>query len=113
MGSKADWKVERMGNANLPDPLFDYEAFFAKEKELRNDKKNKVRPNSSLSRLALQIKFDVALIQVSKGKETVLAKTQLAVELQAQHPSACRWSRTCAASWRRARSAARKSRAAW
>jgi S-DNA-T family DNA segregation ATPase FtsK/SpoIIIE len=77
MGSKADWKVERLGNANLPDPLFDYEAFFAKEKELRNDKKNKVRPNSSLSRLALQIKFDVALIQISQGQEAVLAKTQL------------------------------------
>lgn len=77
MGSKADWKVERLGNANLPDPLFDYEAFFAKEKELRNDKKNKIRPNSSLSRVALQIKFDVALVQVGAGKETVLAKTQL------------------------------------
>lgn len=77
MGSKADWKVERMGSASLPDPLFDYEAFFAKEKELRNDKKNKVRRNSSLSRQALQIKFDVALIQVAKGRETVLAKTQL------------------------------------
>ncbi len=77
MGSKADWKVERLGNVSLPDPLFDYEAFFAKEKELRNDKKNKLRPNSSLSRVALQIKFDVALIQISKGKEDVLAKTQL------------------------------------
>lgn len=77
MGSKAEWKVERLGNANLPDPLFEYEAFFAKEKELRSDKKNKVKPNSSLSRLALQIKFDVALIQVSNNKETVLAKTQL------------------------------------
>lgn len=32
---------------------------------------------TSLSRQALQIKFDVALIQVAKGKETVLAKTQL------------------------------------
>lgn len=77
MGSKADWKVERLGNTSLPDPLFDYEAFFAKEKALRNDKKNKVRQNASLSRVALQIKFDVALIQVSKDKETVLAKTQL------------------------------------
>lgn len=77
MGSKAEWKVERLGNAALPDPLFEYEAFFAKEKELRNDKKNKVKPNSSLSRAALQIKFDVALIQVHKEKETVLAKTQL------------------------------------
>ena len=77
MGSKAEWKVERLGNASLPDPLFEYEAFFAKEKELRNDKKNKVRPNSSLSRVALQIKFDVALIQASKDKETVLSETQL------------------------------------
>jgi DNA segregation ATPase FtsK/SpoIIIE, S-DNA-T family len=77
MGSKADWKVVRIGNASLPDPLFDYEAYFFKEKELRNDKKNKLRPNSSLARAALQIKFDVALIQLSKGKETVLSKTQL------------------------------------
>lgn len=77
MGSKADWKVVRLGNASLPDPLFDYEAYFAKEKELRNDKKSKLRPNSSLARAALQIKFDVALIQLSKGKETVLSKTQL------------------------------------
>ncbi|MGL4915221.1 MAG: FtsK/SpoIIIE domain-containing protein [Aeromonas allosaccharophila] len=77
MGSKVDWKVERLGNADLPDPLFDYEDFFAKEKALRSDKKSKVRPNSSLSRIALQIKFDVALVQVFKGNETVLAKTQL------------------------------------
>ena len=78
MGSKADWKVERLGhNASLPDPLFDFEAFFAKEKALRTDKKNKIRPNSSFSRLAMQIKFDVTLIQVSEGKEAVLAKTQL------------------------------------
>lgn len=77
MGSKVDWKVERLRNADLPDPLFDYEAFFAKEKELRNNKKNKVKPNASLSRAALQIKFDVALVKVSKDKETVLAKTQL------------------------------------
>jgi DNA segregation ATPase FtsK/SpoIIIE, S-DNA-T family len=77
MGSKADWKVERLGTANLPDPLFEYEAFFGREKELRADKKSKLKPNSSLSRIALQIKFDVALIQVSNGTEAVLAKTQL------------------------------------
>ena len=77
MGSKVDWKVERLRSANLPDPLFDYEAFFAKERELRNDKKNKTRANTSLSRAALQIKFDVSLVQVFKGKEVVLAKTQL------------------------------------
>lgn len=77
MGAKAHWKVERLGNINLPDPLFDYESFFSKEKELRSDKKNKVRPSSSLSRLALQIKFDVALVQVEGSKEVILAKTQL------------------------------------
>lgn len=77
MGSRVEWKVERMGNTNLPNPLFDYENFFAKEKELRNDKKNKVKPNASLSRAALQIKFDVALVQKAKGKEIVLQKTQL------------------------------------
>jgi len=77
MGAKVDWKVERLGNANLPDPLFDYEAFFAKEKELRDSNKNKVRPSSSLSRQALQIKFDVELIQVSKSQKPPLAKTQL------------------------------------
>lgn len=77
MGSKVDWKVERLGNADLPDPLFDYEVFFAKEKDLRNDKRNKIRPSVSLSRAALQIKFDVALVQVVSGKETVLTKTQL------------------------------------
>lgn len=77
MGPRVDWKVERLGNANLPDPLFSYEDFFAKEKELRDDKKNKIRPSASLSRNALQIKFDVALVKVLDGKESVLAKTQL------------------------------------
>ncbi|WP_321952607.1 FtsK/SpoIIIE domain-containing protein [Paraburkholderia bannensis] len=77
MGSRVDWKVERLRNASLPDPLFDYEAFFAKEKELRSENRNKVRPNTSLSRAALQIKFDVALVQVVNGKEAILAKTQL------------------------------------
>ena len=77
MGSKVEWRVERLGNASLPDPLFEYEAFFAKEKDLRNNQKKKLRPNSSLSRLALQIKFDVALIQVVGANQTVLAKTQL------------------------------------
>ncbi|NCG53486.1 FtsK/SpoIIIE domain-containing protein [Serratia fonticola] len=77
MGSQIDWKVERMGNANLPDPLFDYESFFSKEKEHHSNKKNKIKPSSSLSRVALQIKFDVALVQRSKEMEIILAKTQL------------------------------------
>lgn len=74
MGSKVEWKVERMGTGNLPDPLFDYEQFFAKEKELRGAT---LRPVSSLARNAVQIKFDVALVQRVGGDETVIDKTQL------------------------------------
>ncbi len=74
MGSKVDWKVERMGTGNLPDPLFDYEKFFAKEKELRGAT---LKPVSSLARNAVQIKFDVALVQRVGDRETVIDKTQL------------------------------------
>lgn len=74
MGSKVDWKVERMGAGNLPDPLFDYEKFFAKEKELRGAA---LRPVSSFARNSLQIKFDVALVQRMGDRETVIDKTQL------------------------------------
>ena len=74
MGSRVDWKVERMGAGNLPDPLFDYEKFFAKEKELRGAT---LKPVSSLSRNAVQIKFDVALVQRVGDRETVIDKTQL------------------------------------
>ena len=74
MGSKVDWKVERMGAGNLPNPLFDYEKFFAKEKELRG---LTLKPISSLARNAVQIKFDVALVQRVGDREAVLDKTQL------------------------------------
>lgn len=77
MGSRVEWKIIRLQNASLPDPLFDYEAFFAKEMELREKAKTKLRPNASLARTALQIKFDVALIMRSGSQETILAKTQL------------------------------------
>lgn len=74
MGSRVDWKVERMGAGNLPDPLFDYEKFFAKEKELRGAA---LKPGSSLARNAVQIKFDVALVQRVGDRETIIDKTQL------------------------------------
>jgi len=74
MGSRVDWKVERMGAGNLPDPLFDYEKFFAKEKELRG---TALKPVSSLARNAVQIKFDVALMQRLGDRETIIDKTQL------------------------------------
>lgn len=74
MGAKVEWRVEKMGAANLPDPLFMYPMFFEREKEIR---KGKIKPNASLSRAAVQIKFEVSLVQRTGGKETVLDKTQL------------------------------------
>lgn len=74
MGSKVDWRVEKMGVANLPDPLFKYREFFAQEKEIR---KGKIKPYASLAKTAVQIKFEVSLIQRVGEKETVLDKTQL------------------------------------
>lgn len=70
MGSKVQWRVERMGNSDLPDPLFSYGKFYEKEKSLRGDK---VKPNTSLSKAAMQIKFEVELID---GDASV-GKTQL------------------------------------
>lgn len=74
MGSRVKWEVKGMGAGNLPDPLFDYEKFFAKEKELRG---LTLKPVSSLARNAVQIKFDVALVQRVGERETVIDKTQL------------------------------------
>ncbi len=74
MGSKAQWRLERMGSANLPDPLFDYTAFFKKEKEIRGDKLKIV---TSLAKNAVQIKFEIALVELVGAQETILDKTQL------------------------------------
>lgn len=74
MGSRVKWEVKGMGVSNLPDPLFNYEKFFAKEKELRGAA---LKPVSSLARNAVQIKFDVALVQREGDRETVIDKTQL------------------------------------
>lgn len=74
MGSKVDWRVEKMGVANLPDPLFKYPEFFAREKEIR---KGKIKQNASLAKAAVQIKFEVSLIQRVGDKEVILDKTQL------------------------------------
>lgn len=74
MGAKVQWRVERMGNANLPDPLFKFPAFFAAERKLRGDK---VKAVTSLARGAVQIKFEVSLVEAVGDKETVVDKTQL------------------------------------
>lgn len=74
MGAKVEWRVERMGTANLPDPLFQYEEFFAKEKEIRG---SKLKPVNSLAKAAVQVKFDVALVERAADRETIIDKTQL------------------------------------
>ena len=77
MGTKVDWKVTRMTAADLPDPLFDFERFIAKEREISESRNKKFKAVSSLSRQALQIKFDVELLKVAGGVETKISKTQL------------------------------------
>lgn len=74
MGSKVDWRVERLGVADLPDPLFRYPEFFEWEKKHRKDKP---KPVSSLARTAVQIKFEVALVERVDTTEKILEKTQL------------------------------------
>lgn len=77
MGAKVDWKVTRMTTADLPDPLFDFERFIAKERKIAESRNKKFKVVTSLGRQALQIKFDVELLKVSAGTETKVAKTQL------------------------------------
>nr|WP_301289451.1 FtsK/SpoIIIE domain-containing protein [Kerstersia gyiorum] len=77
MGSKVDWKVTRMTAADLPDPLFDFERFIAKEREIADSRGKRFKTVNSLSRQALQIKFDVELLRVVGGVETKISKTQL------------------------------------
>lgn len=73
MGDKVEWPVVR-GIANLPDPIFEFPSFAAKEKEIRGKKFKKV---VSLARQAIQIKFEVALVEGRGDSQTILEKTQL------------------------------------
>ncbi|MEZ5653204.1 MAG: FtsK/SpoIIIE domain-containing protein [Burkholderiaceae bacterium] len=77
MGAKVEWRVTRMTSADLPDPLFDYERYFAKEREVAANRGKKLKTQTSLARLAMQIKFDVELLKVSDAGETKISKTQL------------------------------------
>ncbi|MYM25505.1 DNA translocase FtsK [Duganella sp. FT135W] len=79
MGAKVQWtawKTESAKTAELPDPLFSYPAFFENE---RNSYKGKadIKEVTSLARPAMQIRFDVSLIERSKAGEEVVGKTQL------------------------------------
>ncbi|MES2260561.1 MAG: FtsK/SpoIIIE domain-containing protein [Pseudomonadota bacterium] len=77
MGAKVQWKVTRMTAADLPDPLFDFERYIAKEREIALSRSKKLKANSSPARLALQIKFDVELLKIKGDAETRISKTQL------------------------------------
>lgn len=77
MGAKVDWKVTRMTAADLPDPLFDFERFITKEREIAESRNKKFKTVTSLARQAMQIKFDVELLKVAGGVETKISKTQL------------------------------------
>jgi S-DNA-T family DNA segregation ATPase FtsK/SpoIIIE len=74
LGSKVQWRVEKMGVANLPDPLFRYPEFFEWE---RTNRKDKPKPVGSIAKQAVQIKFEVALVERAGEKEEVIGKTQL------------------------------------
>lgn len=73
MGDKVEWRVERMGSANLPQPLFDHPAFIARETEIRK----KVKRVVSVARQSVQIKFEVSLVEGVGEGESILGKTQL------------------------------------
>lgn len=77
MGSKVDWKVTRMTATDLPDPLFEFERFITKEREIAESRNKKFKAVTSLARQAMQIKFDVELLRMAGGIETRISKTQL------------------------------------
>lgn len=74
LGSKVQWRVEKMGVANLPDPLFKYPEFFEWE---RTNRKDKPKPVGSIAKQAVQIKFEVVLVEKKGQAEEVVGKTQL------------------------------------
>lgn len=74
LGARADWKVARMGVADLPDPLFHYPKFFERECEVRRENPKAV---TSTARNSVQIKFEVALVERRAGGEEIVNKTQL------------------------------------
>jgi len=74
LGSKVQWRVEKMGVANLPDPLFKYPEFFEWE---RTNRKDKPKPVGSIAKQAVQIKFEVVLVEKKGQTEEVIGKTQL------------------------------------
>jgi S-DNA-T family DNA segregation ATPase FtsK/SpoIIIE len=73
LGSKVQWRIDRMG-PNPVDPVFKYPEFFEWE---RTNRKDKPKPVGSIAKQAVQIKFEVTLVQKSGSTEEVVGKTQL------------------------------------
>lgn len=74
LGSKVQWRVEKLGVSNPHDPLFQYPQFFEWE---RTHRKDKPKPIGSIAKQAVQIKFEVALVEKKGQTEEVVGKTQL------------------------------------
>lgn len=77
MGSKVDWRVTKMTTADLPDPLFDFDKYIAREREIAESRNKKFKPFTGIGLAAMQIKFDVELLKVVGGTEIRINKTQL------------------------------------
>ncbi|MHA3056589.1 FtsK/SpoIIIE domain-containing protein [Acinetobacter sp. ANC 5584] len=74
MGTKIVWKIANQ-KTPLSDILFEYESFLTKQKERLGKKFKSVK---SLSKAALQIKFEVELVECkSNNQELILKKNQL------------------------------------
>jgi S-DNA-T family DNA segregation ATPase FtsK/SpoIIIE len=85
MGSKADWKVERMGGGPARPALRTTSVFRQGERSFARTRRTRSSPWSRFAKASVQIKFDVALIQVARAiARRASSKTQLVLELQAE-----------------------------
>jgi S-DNA-T family DNA segregation ATPase FtsK/SpoIIIE len=73
LGSKVDWKFDRMG-PNPVDPVFKFREFFQWERDHRKDNP---KPVGSVAKQALQIKFEVLLVERIGTIEQIVGRTQL------------------------------------
>lgn len=71
LGERVEWKVDGKGT-NPYNPLFDYPNYFA-----HANRAGKLKPNTSTSRVATQLKFEVFLVEREGGVDKDLRKTQL------------------------------------
>jgi S-DNA-T family DNA segregation ATPase FtsK/SpoIIIE len=71
LGEYVDWRIEKQGS-NPYDPLFDYPNYFG-----HANKNGKLKKNTSSSRAATQLKFEVFLVEREGESEKDLCKIQL------------------------------------